>query len=89
MKNFDLQVSNRTFEIEFVFINHDGGVYKVYEHIYKKHWWSNNRKYLFEDVCLVGEDVEATISFAINEYLSNEAVYNDFLEQISKLEPHK
>lgn len=85
MKNFDLQVNNRIFEIEFIFINHEGYMYNVYEHIEKKHWYSSNRKYLFKDIGLVGENVKATISEAIKEYLSSEAVYNDFLKQISEL----
>lgn len=85
MKNFDLQVNNRTFEIEFVFINHEGYIYKVYEPIEKEHWWSSNKRYLFKDDGLVGENVKATISEAIKEYLSSEAIYNDFLKQIDEL----
>lgn len=85
MKKLDLQVNNRTFEIEFFYINHEGSMYKVYEHIKKRHWWSSNRKYLFSDIILIGEDVKATISESIKKYLSKEAVYNDFLKQISEL----
>ena len=80
MKNFDLQVNNRTFEIRFIFINYEGYMYKVYEHIEKEHWWSSNRRYLFKDVGLVGENVKITISETIKEYLSSETNYNDFLK---------
>lgn len=82
---FDLQVNNRTFEIRIIFSNDDGYLFDVYEHISKKHWWSSNRRYLFNDACVHSENIKKDIIDCINGYLEQEKIYNNFIEQVAEL----
>ena len=89
MNVFDLQMDGKTFMIEITFANRDGYRYNVYERIKKAHWWSRNTRYLFTEYGLVEEDVKTTIGAEIKKYLSQEAAYNDFWDQVNKLKTAK